>query len=181
MNKLYLLAKKEEINKKATIVEEQEMLIYAPIEKVWESLADIGEWPEWYTGVAIRKPPRKVEEGQRFYWKRDDLRIKSRLAKVEKPNSLTWTGSVFWIKAVHVWKLEKLEKNKTKVMVKESMQGFLISQFMTKDRLHKSLNLWLNLLKIRAEKDNPQPQEMLRGKKTPSRYGNMLRGIHVLS
>ena len=181
MKKLYLLAQNGEINEKAPIIEKQEIVIDAPIEKVWESLADIGEWPEWYTGTTVRKPPRKVEPGQSFSWQTDDVRIRSRLAKVEKPYTLTWTGSVFWIKAVHVWKLKKLERNKTKVTVEESMQGFLISQFMTKGKLHKALNLWMNLLKIRAEKDNPPPWETLKKKKSPSRQSNMLRGIHVLT
>jgi uncharacterized protein YndB with AHSA1/START domain len=181
MKKLYLLAKKGVINEKAPVIDKQEIMINAPIEKVWEILANIGEWPEWYTGVTIEKKPEKYEEGQTFHWKQDGNKIKSRLAKIERPNTLAWTGSVLWIKAVHVWQLREIEKSKTKVAVAESMQGFFISQFINKEKLHKVLDLWLNLLKIRVERNNPTQRKTVKQKKTTSRYSNMLRGIHVLS
>jgi hypothetical protein len=43
------------------------------------------------------------------------------------------------------------------------------------------LELWLNLLKIRVERDNPPREKQLLRQKTPSRKNNMLRGIHILS
>lgn len=181
MKKLYLLAKKGEINQKAPVIDKQEIIIHAPIELVWETLADIGGWPEWYTGVSIKKQPEKYEVGRYFVWKQNGARIKSRLAKIDKPHHLAWIGSVKWIKAVHVWKLLEIEKRKTRVMVEESMQGFLVSLFMNRETLHKALHLWLNLLKIRAERNNPQRRRTLKDKKPASHHSDMLRGIHVLS
>lgn len=181
MKKLYSLAKKGEINEKAPVIDKQEIMINAPIEKVWEILANIGDWPDWYTGVTIAKKPGKYEEGQTFHWKQDGIRIKSRLAKIEQPTTLAWTGSAFWINAVHVWQLREIEKSKTKVTVAESLQGFLVSRFMTEEKLHKILDLWLNLLKIRAERSNPYQRETFKEKKSTSRHSNMLRGIRVLS
>ncbi|MCK4766080.1 MAG: SRPBCC family protein [Candidatus Aminicenantes bacterium] len=152
MKKLFLLAKTGEINEKASVVDKQELLVNAPIERVWKTLADIAEWPQWYTGVTIIKAPKSFVEGQTFYWKQDGVRIRSKLAKIEKPRVLSWTGRVVGIKVVHVWKLETRGKWKTKVKVEESMEGFLVSLFMNSQKLHKVLKLWINLLKIRAEK-----------------------------
>ena len=181
MKKLFYLAKKGEINEKAPILEKLEMEIDAPMEKVWQTLADIGEWPEWCTGITIKKKPDKLETGRYFFWKQNGVKFKSRLAQVRKPHILSWTGSAWWIKAVQVWKLREIEKRKTKVTVEESVQGFLISQFMTEEQLHQGLNLWLNLLKIRVEKDNPQPVVTTGNKNSKSHDDNMLRGIHMLS
>lgn len=181
MKKLYLLAKNEEINEEAPIIDKQEITIIAPIEKVWQTLVNIGEWPDWYTGVTIKKKPQRYEAGQRFSWKQDGVKIKSRLVKVEKPHALTWTGSVQWLKAVHVWQLREIDRRKTKVTVKESLQGFWVTRFTDKQKLHKTLDLWLNLLKIQAERNNPPQEKRLQRQKSPSRRNNMLRGIHVLT
>ena len=181
MKKLYLLAKKGEVNEEAPIIDKQEITISAPIEKVWQTLINVGEWPDWYTGVTIKKQPKKHEAGQRFSWKQNGVKIKSRLVKVEKPNTLTWTGSVLWIKAIHVWQLREIDRRKTKVTVKESLQGFFVTRFMDKQKLHKALELWLNLLKIQAERDNPPREKRLQRQKINPRKNNMLRGIHVLT
>lgn len=183
MNKLYLMANNGKINDKAPVIARQEIVIDAPIDKVWDILVDIGEWPEWYTGAAIRRRPKKLEANRCFYWKHDGVWIKSRLVKVEKPNILTWVGRVSWLKSIQVWQFQAMGPKKTKVKVDASLDGAWISRFTTSEKQNKKLNLWLNLLKIRVEKKypNPQPPRTPRVRQTAPRYlHNVLRGINQI-
>lgn len=183
MKKLYLMANKGKINDKAPMIVRREIVIDAPVEKVWEILADIGEWPEWYTGTAIRKRPKKFEANHYFYWKQGGVKIRSRLVKVEKPNILTWVGRVSWLKSIQVWQFQEVGPKKTKVKADESLEGAWISRFTTLEKLNKELNLWLNLLKIRVERKypSPQPARTPRVKQaSPRYYNNVLRGINQI-
>lgn len=34
--------------------------------RVWESLAEIGDWPQWWSAAEVDSPPVETAEGQRF-------------------------------------------------------------------------------------------------------------------
>ncbi len=147
------LAKEGKINQKASTRDSQSTIVNAPIEKVWETLIDIAEWPNWNKDIKKVKFD-KVEEGATFKLHLANSRVfTSKFERIDKENILSWTSKTLWIKAIQVWSLEKTEEYQTIVTVEESMQGFLIPFIISHYRLHFSLINWLSYLKSESEKE----------------------------
>lgn len=144
-------AKAGKINPNASIRDKQSLVVNASIEKCWKVLSEIEKWPDWNKDIHIKKFD-KLESGSKFSWKINGFNIKSTLQLIDPPGIITWTGKVLWIKAIHKWSFEKVEKDQTIVTSEESMQGFLIPLFYTHQKLHSDLLNWLSKLKVEAEK-----------------------------
>lgn len=150
MQKLIDLACNGKINENASLRDKQAIIINAKIERVWETLLRINEWPQWHDkigSVAIEE----VAEGASFEWKINNTKIKTTLRKITKHELIAWTGKFMGIKAIHTWKFEETEGNQTIVSTEESMEGFL-TIFLTHQTLHDTLTYWLCKLKEACEK-----------------------------
>src|SRR6187549_3155809 len=90
----------------APVVARQEMLINAPIEKVWHLQADIAHWHEWHTDMGAAKLEGDVKAGTVFRWKAAGLNIVSTLQTVEPERSIGWTGISLGSRAVDTWHFE---------------------------------------------------------------------------
>jgi uncharacterized protein YndB with AHSA1/START domain len=112
-----------EVDSTVKCFSEEEIVINASVERVFETLADINHWPEWQSNVKKAEMSGKAEVGKKFRWKAGGLSITSRLHTVQPYSELGWTGRIWWITAVHNWYLMK-EGNGTRVVVKESLKGF---------------------------------------------------------
>ncbi|HHP7240761.1 MAG TPA: SRPBCC family protein [Cyclobacteriaceae bacterium] len=145
------IAKKGKVNPDASLHDQQEIIIYAPIDKVWKILTNVNEWPQWNKDISDTKPGQ-LKVGERFKWKINNITVNSEIALVEEPHTWSWKGEMLWHKAIHLWKLIKLDESQTAVMVEESMQGFMVTLFMSHYKLHKVLIDWLERLKTKAEK-----------------------------
>jgi hypothetical protein len=124
--------------------------INASIEKVFSLLANIKDWPAWFDGVTEVDMSGNIEEGAEFTWIAQGYKIKSKIHTYIRNSELGWTGNMWWIKAVHNWRFEKLTDDKTKVVIQECFTGFL-SSFM-KDMLMTGVRSDLNMLKKQCEK-----------------------------
>lgn len=127
---------------------EDEIIIDSPVENVFKILCDINNWPEWQSSVTMAQIYGSPEPGVEFKWESGGLKIHSKLHTVNEYSQIGWTGRIWWIKAVHNWYLIN-EGNKTKVIVKESLNG-LGSSFMRKS-LTEGMRKNLQELKSRAE------------------------------
>lgn len=137
----------------APLYARREILIDAPIQKVWNLQANIDRWPEWQPDVASAKLEGRLAPGTVFRWKGGGVNITSKLHAVEQPNRIGWTGDSIGMHAVHNWTFEAAG-NGTRVTSEESISGWLASVIKLFDRsfLNKSLEKSLQTLQAQAEK-----------------------------
>ena len=109
-------------------------------------------WPKWNEDITSAKINGKLEAGTTFTWKSGPGTITSKLEAVEKPHLIGWSGKLFGIKAVHIWKIDTI-KGKSVVTTEESWSGLFASVFKksSKKTLIKAIDTGLNRLKAAAE------------------------------
>lgn len=137
----------------APLIAKKSKTINAPISRVWKTLSDINNWPQWQKDISYAKLHGKLAKGGVFTWKAMRMNINSELQEVIKNKSIGWTGKSLGMNAIHVWKLEK-QGNKTKVTTEESLSGWLpiIIKLFKSDFLEQSLTKTLSNLKNQTEK-----------------------------
>jgi hypothetical protein len=129
-----------------------EVVIQAPVEKVWSLLTAVNEWPQWQTAIKEAQIDGPVASGTTFAWSAGSMHIHSRLALVVPDEQLAWTGKAWTATAVHVWKFERLPGNRTRVTTDESVSGFLVTFFYSSRDLQVADQFWLDRLKQEAER-----------------------------
>ena len=138
-----------EVNKNAKAYGKEEILIHAPLVKVYGLVGDISNWTEWQSAVAETQLHGTFSEGTEFTWKANGMKIHSKLHTVQQNAKIGWTGKMFWIKAVHNWWFTTKGKS-TVVRVEESLDG--LGSSLMKKTLKEGISKNLVELKIRAEK-----------------------------
>jgi uncharacterized protein YndB with AHSA1/START domain len=144
-------AKKGHIDAEAPVKASHEVLIEAPVERVWGLLRDVSGWGTWYPDVHDVRLDSGVKEDARFTWRNGKARIKSRFAVVDTEREITWTGVSSGAKAVHRHVLESTGDGATRVFSEESMAGLLLVLFFDSAKLGADMEEWLAALKIAAE------------------------------
>lgn len=145
------LAAAGHIDDSAPVHASSQILISAPIDKVWKILTAIDEWPKWQTAISSAKVSGPLQPGTEFVWTSGHAKIKSRLALIAPNADLAWTGTSLGTKAIHVWHLKATEEGKTLVSTEESMSGFGLKLFYSSKDLEKSQKEWLEALKRASE------------------------------
>ena len=138
-----------EVDSSAKCFSKEEIIINSPVESVFKILSDINNWPEWQSSVTKAQINGSIAPGVEFKWKAGGLKINSKLHTVNANSEIGWTGRIWWIKAVHNWYLSN-ENNKTKVIVKESLNG-LGSSLMQKSLIE---GMKKNLLELKNKAEN---------------------------
>ena len=149
---LEALARSGTIQSDAPIKASVEIVIQAPVKKVWNLLISVNDWPKWQTAIKEAHIDGPVASGTTFTWSTGAADIHSKLALVTPQQQIAWTGSALNGHAVHVWKLERLPGNATRVITNESMSGFLLTRFYSSEELESSDRFWLDRLKHEAER-----------------------------
>jgi len=145
-------AKRERIDSRAPVTAAHEIEIHAPVQRVWDLLADPMAWPSFAPevhGVHLDGP---VAVDTRFTWANGRSRMKSRFAVVEPGREITWTGVSSGFKAVHRHLLEATGDGATRVRSEESMAGPLLVLFYGSAKLQAGIEAWLAGLKRAAER-----------------------------
>ena len=141
------------INQEAPVIQTKEIIIDATSEKVWQILTNIQSWGKW--NERIKKPKLKgnLEVGSSFTWKTNGSKINSKIHSYTPKRILGWKGKTFGVSAIHNWYLESTE-NGTKVVVEESMEGWIINLMKKKmnEKLAEDMLYWLKQLKKESEK-----------------------------
>ena len=146
------LAAAGHVDEHAPVRASSEILILAPIDKVWKLLSAIDSWPKWQSTISSARTSGPLQPGTEFIWISGGTKIKSRLAVVAPNTDLAWTGTAFGAKAIHIWHLKAPEEGRTLVSTEESMSGFMVKIFYSSKDLEKSQRAWLEALKRASEK-----------------------------
>ena len=88
-------AKQGRIDTSAAIQSQSEIIINAPVARIWQILADAPNWPAWMPRVKTVRLDSPVALDSTFIWKSGTSTIKSTFAIVEPEKELTWTGISF--------------------------------------------------------------------------------------
>jgi uncharacterized protein YndB with AHSA1/START domain len=142
-----------DIDRSAPVVGSAEIEIAADAETVWEVLTDVNGWPGWNPDVKSVALVGEVAEGAEFRWKTGSGTITSRFERLDRPRLAAWTGRVFGIEAVHVWRLEP-RNGGTVVHTEESFGGLIAGLLRRPLRktLAKALDSGTRALKAEAER-----------------------------
>ena len=150
-DRLTALAAHGQIEENAPVKATSEVVIKAPIVKVWQILTTIDEWPKWQSTVSAAHLNGGLEPGTTFTWTNGGAKIKSRIALIQRPETIGWTGTAYEAHAIHIWSLRTLPDGNTLVRSTESMDGLLLTLFYSSRDLEKSHQIWLQALKHKAE------------------------------
>jgi uncharacterized protein YndB with AHSA1/START domain len=139
------------IDEYAPVVATREIGVAASPELVWDLLTAMDHWADWNPDVKTASQP-DLHAGAVFRWKAGPVPLTSTLRQVERPQVLGWTGTTMGVRAVHVWRLRS-DGDRTIARTEESRTGTLARLFpgMTRRRLQKTLDAWLDHLKAEAE------------------------------
>lgn len=144
-------AKKGLIDKKAQVQAAAEIVVNAPISKVWEIVFAMANWSKVDPQFQI-KDLQSVTVDAPIQFVVNNFSISATFAVVEPKKELTWVGKSLWIKAIDRHILEKIDDQTTRLSVEESMSGALLPLMMSSKNLKKQQEQWLVKFKEAIEK-----------------------------
>ena len=141
-------------NTEAPVQSVKSIIVHASAEKTWTILSEVNKWETWESNNKSPVLKGAFKSGNSFTWKSNGLSIHSTIKIAEPYSKIAWSGPAFGCFAIHTWTFTQLPNGDTRVDVRESMEGWLVSLMTQKFQtgLDASLNTWLSLLKSRAEK-----------------------------
>lgn len=141
------------INEAAPVIASGKVEVAADANTIWEMMTSIDRWPEWNSDVASATLHGSLAPGSEFIWRAGKLTITSIISQVDSPGILAWTGKTMGIKAIHIWRIAKMDK-KVLVKTEESWEGMLprLLPKMMQKMLKKSIDSGLLHLKVEAER-----------------------------
>ena len=141
-----------DIDTTAPAFSRKEIIINAPVEKVWQIQTDIEHWNKWQPDITSAKLEGALEAGTIFRWKAKGLNIVSTLHTVKPHTQIGWSGLSLGMLAIHNWMFEARGET-THVITEESLSGWLtrLMIFFNPRFLESSLEASLNNLKFKAE------------------------------
>jgi len=144
-----------EINPYPSFVVRKEILISASPEAVWKIQSDINGWKNWQTDITRSQLDGELKPSVIFKWASGKFTITSTIQEVVPQQRLAWSGKSLGSFAKHIW-MFKPQNGGTLVTTEESMEGWLISILkpFAHGFLDKSLELWMQNLKKKAEEEN---------------------------
>ena len=151
MQTLGSLASSGRIDPVAPVIAHTQTDIAAPREKVWALLVNAPQWPRWYDGVSFVRTAGPLSPKQTFTWGEGSTTVLSQVQLFENGRRLGWTGKVYTAKAVHLWTLTSEPGSHTRVTIDESIDGPLMAEFFSSQKLIEAGNNWLAQLKKAAE------------------------------
>ena len=143
-------AKQGRIDADAFIKSHAEILVNAPVARVWQILADAPHWPSWMPGVKTVHLDSTVAPDATFTWKSGSSTIRSTFAVVQPEKELTWTGISAGAKGLDRHTLQATDGG-TRVFTEESIAGPFAILFINSAKLLAIQQAYLSALKQFAE------------------------------
>lgn len=144
-------AKQHKIDEQAQIVTESSITINAPVETVWNIIADIKNYPSFapdFTDIQVSE----VAVDQPLQFKVKGFPIRATFSSVEPNHFLIWTGKSLWTKAIDYHELRDLGDGTCFLIVKESLAGAFLPWFYKVETLQQQHKQWLAGVKQTAER-----------------------------
>ena len=121
-----------------------EIMIKAPVAKVWERLTDFAQYPKWNPFI-MQVESNKIVGGKMFVVikpiDKKPMSFKPQLLKFSASTELRWIGIVGarWIfSGEHYFILEPINNNETKLIHGENFSGLLAPIFINENNIQKS-------------------------------------------
>ena len=144
-------ARQRRIDNTAPITASFEVIIDAPVDRVWECSAVPTVGAGWIPRFGDVHLDGGVVEGAPFTWRNGRTRMTSRFAVVDAEHELTWTGAALGAKVVHRHVMTPTNHGTTRLYSEESMAGPLLVLVFSSTKLHAALEQWLTAIKAAAE------------------------------
>ncbi|MEU9559468.1 SRPBCC family protein [Streptomyces fumanus] len=149
------------IDESAPVIARDDIVIHAPLGRVWRIQTDVEDWPAWQPGVSssVKRTPGPLRPGSSWVWSTEGLEnITSTVQQVRPEHRIVWGGPAQGITAVHVWTFTKAGDG-VHVHTEESWTGEPVTADTAylQEALDASLDHWLHNLKQRAERRQPAP------------------------
>lgn len=140
------------IHLSAPVKARHSIAINADIEKIWQLLTEIENWPAWNSSISRAILDGPVAPSTTFRWKSGPSKMTCKIHTCSKDKVFGWTGSFLGIGAVHNWHLSQ-QRGSVVVTTEESMEGILANLLpgMLQKQLDSGLKQWLSELKTTAE------------------------------
>lgn len=141
------------VNQEAPVCQTKSIVINANPEKIWSVIADVENWTKWNDAIEKVHLDGELKVQSDFTWTSGGPKITSKVHTFDSFKTLGWTGKTFGARAIHNWHFEEVEGG-TKIIVEESMEGWLISLLKKKmnNILEQDMISWLEQLKVECEK-----------------------------
>ena len=141
-----------DINENAPVITRDEILIDAPLERVWGLHTDISSWSEWLPDIDASTIEGPLAVGTVFRWQTYGLSIESTIQEIDPPRRIVWSGPAQGITATHVWTMTP-SVDGVVVRTEESWDGDPVhaQPKEMQQALDGSLRAWLESLKDKAE------------------------------
>ena len=148
------LASRGRTDPSAPVQASTKVVVNASEARVWSLLTDIKAWPSWQPDIKLVSVGSAPNAGTTFEWSSGAGTIHSRIALYDPQRLLSWTGHLYWFRAIHVWTLTSMPDGKTLVETRESMSGWPIGLLFSSADLLETDRRWLVSLKKKAETQN---------------------------
>lgn len=141
------------INPNAPVVSNGEIEIAAPVEKVWNIMSSVEQWPHWHPKVRWAELRGQLYPGTRMFCKYGSMTIASVVQEVEYQRYLSWKSKMLGMSCNHVWILDAVDGG-THVRTEESLEGPLawLLRGSAKKQLTRKIADWLKYMKAVAER-----------------------------
>jgi uncharacterized protein YndB with AHSA1/START domain len=141
-----------DINENAPVITRDEILIDAPLERVWGLHTDISSWSEWLPDIDASTIEGPLAVGTVFRWQTYSLSIESTIQEIDPLRRIVWSGPAQGITAIHVWTMTP-SVDGVVVRTEESWDGDPVraQPKEMQQALDGSLRAWLQSLKEKAE------------------------------
>ena len=136
-------AQKGRIDDKAPVKARGEIIISAPIEKVWKVLINLPEWPRFDPSFSNVTLESNVSVGARASFKLKGFPIRGVFAVVDVNRELTWVGKSLWTKAIDRHVIERAPDGSTLLFLEESFAGLFAPLMISSLRLREQHEIWL--------------------------------------
>lgn len=140
----------------AVVFAEDSIIINSDPDRIMSILTDISHWTNWRKAISkVKLMTTDIKEGTDFKWSAGGVRYHSSVHTLSNTH-FGWTGKTIGAYAVHNWSVEKLSATESKVIVQESLNGWLMSMLrkQMKEELPKLLRKDLQELKEECEQRN---------------------------
>ncbi|WP_214072774.1 SRPBCC family protein [Mucilaginibacter sp. dw_454] len=140
------------INPKAPVITNDEILINAPLIDIWNIHTDISGWSDWNNEITASKIEAPAAIGKTFSWTISGMEITSTISELIPGQKIAWSGTVNGVLGIHVWLLRDMGDG-VLVNTAESLEGDPIVEQVDsyQNDLNKALRTWLENLKKKAE------------------------------
>lgn len=142
------------IDAAAPVITRDDIVIKAPLHRIWQIQTDVRNWPAWQPGVTAAhvQTPGRLRTGSTFRWLVEGLDVTSTVKQVRPMRRIVWGGPGNGITAVHVWTFTPT-RDGVLVHTEESWAGAPVDANVAyaQAALDASLDAWLHNLKKAAE------------------------------